>query len=151
MSLLSPFPVGVCVLVLRWWLKALCHFPLRVVNERTPGNAWVKWVVTPWGLFFILTLMSVLKCFYLPSRLPSTRGSGKERLTGHRRTCVEIVLWSESNLGCQDLSSPVQMNRQVAASGSTHKHHSKLSDGSSIQKKPQGSANWSEFTVWEPK
>jgi hypothetical protein len=58
---------------------------------------------------------------------------------------LEIVLWGESNLCCQDISSSVHMNQQVVA-WSTHKRHSQISNGSSIQKKPQGSANWSEST-----
>jgi hypothetical protein len=55
-----------------------------------------------------------IKCFNL-SFIPSpTRGSGKETLIGHKRmwTCLEVVLWSKSNLHCQDISSLVNTNQQ---------------------------------------
>lgn len=67
------------------------------------------WETTPWtfvGLYFSKpTLISVHKCFNLPSNLLPIRGSGKERLIGQRRmwTCLEIVLWGESNLCCQSI------------------------------------------------
>jgi hypothetical protein len=61
------------------------------------------------------TLIRVFyKCFNVSSIPPLTRGSGKERLVGQRRmwTCLEIVLWNESNLRCQDISSSAPMNQQ---------------------------------------
>ena len=70
------------------------------------------WIV---GFYFSKpTLISVLKYFNLSSNPPPTRGNGKERLIGQRtvRTCLEICLWSKSNLCCQDISNPVHVNRQ---------------------------------------
>jgi hypothetical protein len=47
------------------------------------------------GLYFSKpTLLSILKCFNLPSSPSQTRDSGKEMLIGQRRmwTCLEIAL-----------------------------------------------------------
>jgi hypothetical protein len=67
-------------------------------------------------LIFFKNLFSIRvpKCFNLPSGPPPTRGHGKERLIEQRRmwTCLEKVLWSKSNLRCQDISSSVYMNQQ---------------------------------------
>ena len=51
---------------------------------------------------------------YLPPSPPPTTGSRKERLIGQRGmwTCLEIVLWNESNLHCQDTSSLLHRNQQ---------------------------------------
>jgi hypothetical protein len=59
------------------------------------------------------TLIRVLKCFNLPSSPPPTSGSGKKKVTGIQGnwTCLEIVLWSKSNLCCQDVSNPVHRNQ----------------------------------------
>jgi hypothetical protein len=56
----------------------------------------------------------VLKSFNSPSSSPLTRGSGKEKLIGQRKSWayLEIVLWSESNLCCQDISSSIYTNQQ---------------------------------------
>ena len=47
--------------------------------------------------------------------LLATRGSGKEKLIEQRRvwTCLEIVLWSKSNLCCQNICSSVHTNQQL--------------------------------------
>jgi hypothetical protein len=73
------------------------------------------------------TLIRVLKNFNLPSSLPPTGGSGKERLIGQRvmRTCLEEALcvwgwgggegWGVGggfNLHCQDISSLVHASQQ---------------------------------------
>ena len=63
--------------------------------------------------------MMVLKCFNLPSSPPPTRGSEKERMWG-KWTCLEMVLWSNSHLRCQEISSSVP--RSVVAAQTTHKH-----------------------------
>jgi hypothetical protein len=91
------------------------------------------------------TLISVLKCFNCPSILPPTRGSGEEGLIGQRTmwTCLEIVLWGESSLHCQDTSSSVHVNQQQQLNGCL------------IQKKPWGFACLPESTgaarsYWTP-
>lgn len=83
-------------------------------------------------------LIRVRKHFNLPSSPPPTRGSGKERLIGQRRTwtCLETVLWSESSQRCQDVSSSVHTNRHW----STLKHHSR------IRRNSRGSTNLCKFT-----
>ena len=69
--------------------------------------------------FSKLTLIRVLKLFNLPSIPPPTRGNGKGRLLGHggKWTCLEIVLWGDSNLHCQDTSNSVyqQTTKQESA------------------------------------
>lgn len=83
------------VLVQGWPWK----FPLRLSNH--PRSI---------GLYFSKpTLVSVFKCFNLLYSPPPTGGCAKERLIGQRKiwTCLEIVLWGESNLSCQDISSSV--------------------------------------------
>ena len=79
------------------------------------------------------TLISVLKCFNLPSSPPPTRGHGKERLMGQRKMCthLEIVLWGrfQSSLsGYHQFTS----HKSAAVAWSTHKHHSQI--------------NWEEMT-----
>ena len=87
--------------------------------------------------------LMVLKCFYLPSSPLPTRGSGKERWIGQRRTwaCLDTVLWGwfQSLLtGYQQLIS----HKYKVVALSTHKRYSQISNGSWIQKKLQDSANW---------
>ena len=58
------------------------------------------------------------------------------------RTCLEIVLWGDSSLCCQQ-SSPLantNMNQQQL-SCSPSNNHSQISNGSLIQKKSQGYAD----------
>jgi hypothetical protein len=62
--------------------------------------------------------MMVLKCFNLLSSLPLTRGSGKERIQG-KWTCLEMVLWSNSHLCCQEIGSSVHGSAKAAQSTST--------------------------------
>ena len=68
-----------------------------------------------WLIFSRLTLINVLKHFNLSSRPTSSGGRGKQRLIGQRRvwTSLEAVLWSKSNLHCQDISSSVHRNQQL--------------------------------------
>ena len=63
--------------------------------------------------------MMILKHFNLPSSLPPTRGSGKER-TWSKWTCLEMVLWSKFHLHCQKIISLV--HRSAVTAQSTHKH-----------------------------
>lgn len=72
---------------------------------------------------FKTCLIRVLKRF----KLPSTRGKGKERLTGDEG--YESVLRGNYNFHCQDISSPV------------HTPNTNQSRGSA-QKKPQGSTEF---------
>lgn len=91
------------------------------------------------------TLISVLKCFYLPSRPLPTRGSGKERLIGQNE---DVDLFRNSSFGWfQSLLSEYwqfHSYRSTSIAQSIHKHHSWISNNSSIQKKPWGSANHTE-------
>jgi hypothetical protein len=68
------------------------------------------------GLYFFQnsTLIRVFKCFNLPSSPIPTRSTGKKRILEQRRvwTFAETVLWSKSNLSCQDISSFLHMNQQ---------------------------------------
>lgn len=92
------------------------------------------------------TLINVLKCVYLPSRLLPTRGSEEERLIGQKRV---VDLFRNSSFGWSQslLSEYWQFSsyRSAAIAQSIHKHHSRISNNSSIQKKPQGSAKWTEY------
>jgi hypothetical protein len=71
--------------------------------------------------------MLVLKCFNLLSSLPPTRGSEIERIQG-KWTCLEMVLWSNSCLCCQEIRSSVP--RLAAAAQSTCKH---VTDAPAVQ------------------
>ena len=55
-------------------------------------------------------------------------------------TYLEIVLWSKSNLGCQNMSSSVHMNNQQQLDPLTNTTHESATAG--IQKKPWGSVNY---------
>ena len=63
---------------------------------------------------FIPTIMRVFRCFNLPSRLPPTKGSRNLRLIGQmeRWTNLEMILWDDSNLCSQIISSSVHINQQ---------------------------------------
>lgn len=60
------------------------------------------------------SLIGVLKCFNLLFSPLPTRGNRKERLLGQKRKwiCLEVVLWDDSSLHCQYISSSVHMNHQ---------------------------------------
>jgi hypothetical protein len=55
----------------------------------------------------------VLKCFNLTCSPPPTGSSGKERLRG-KWTGLEMVLWSNCHLRCQEISSSVHRSAAVA-------------------------------------
>ena len=81
--------------------------------------------------------MMVLKCFNLPFSPIPTRDSGKERLIGRRGmwTCLKIVLWSNSNLRCQQSNPLANTNRnQQWQSDLFGNHHSWFSNGSSSRR-----------------
>jgi hypothetical protein len=87
--------------------------------------AWPNWwssrllETCNFNFFQTLFLMMVLKCFNLPSSPPPTRGSGKERIQG-KWTCLEMILWRNSCLCCQEISRSV--HRSAVSAWSTHKH-----------------------------
>jgi len=61
----------------------------------------------------------VLKHFKLAASPSPTRGSEKEKIWG-KWTCLKMVLWSNSPLCCQEISSVV--HRSAAAAQCTRKH-----------------------------
>lgn len=124
-----------CFLEIRWvrgmerWFRVLKHLsllqktqvqsPLTLISGNLlPSTVFWGHQAKEWrmGLDFSKpTLVSILAlCFNLPSSPLPIGGNGKERLIGQRRvwTCLKTVLWSESNLRCQDISSSVHQAQQ---------------------------------------
>jgi hypothetical protein len=112
----SLVPKGTCILVrISHSSGQFVRFRVGQTKPRLWGWAgphYEQKLLSSVYLFTYHALIRVLKCFNLPSSQPHTRSSGKERLIGQRRmwACLEVVLWGDCNLHCQDISRSVHMN-----------------------------------------
>ena len=87
-------------------------FPVRGLPEKEAIKALPQKIPVVLSVFLPAGTKAraiVLKCFTLSSS-PLTRGQRRSKLIRKSgcRTCLKVVLWRNSNVCCQDISSPVQ-------------------------------------------